>query len=158
MSQPIVYVDTSEVRAGRLDELKDAMKDLTEFVEANEPQLIAYHVCFSGDGTRMTVLHINRDSASLRAHLAIAGPKFPPIGELIDMLAIDVYGRPDDDLVRQLRDKPRCWAAAPYASMTCMSASLVCRFAHSAIRSGAQIHVGPWPHEGWPATAARCRC
>jgi hypothetical protein len=105
MSQPIVDVDTSEVRAGRLDELKAAMKDLTEFVEANEPQLIAYHVCFSGDGTRMTVLHINRDSASLRAHSAIAGPKFPPIGELIDMLAIDVYGRPDDDLVRQLRDK-----------------------------------------------------
>jgi hypothetical protein len=105
MSQPIVYVDTSEVRAGRLDELKAAMKDLTEFVEANEPQLIAYHVYFSDDGTRMTVLHINRDSASLRAHLAIAGPKFPPIGELIDMLAIDVYGRPDDDLVEQLRDK-----------------------------------------------------
>ena len=105
MSQPIVYVDTSEVRAGRLDELKAAMKDLTEFVEANEPQLIAYHVYFSDDGTRMTVPHINRDSASLRAHLAIAGPKFPPIGELIDMLAIDVYGRPDDDLVEQLRDK-----------------------------------------------------
>jgi hypothetical protein len=105
MSQPIVYVDTSEVRAGRLDELKAAMKDLTEFVEANQPQLIAYHVYFSDDGTRMTVLHINRDSASLRVHLAIAGPKFPPIGELIDMLAIDVYGRPDDDLVEQLRDK-----------------------------------------------------
>ena len=79
MSQPIVYVDTSEVRPGRLDELKAAMKDLTEFVEANEPQLIAYHVYFSDDGTRMTVLHINRDSASLRAHLAIAGPKFPPL-------------------------------------------------------------------------------
>jgi hypothetical protein len=28
MSQPIVYIDTSEVRPGRLDELKAAMNDL----------------------------------------------------------------------------------------------------------------------------------
>ena len=42
MSQPIVYVDTSEVRPGRLEELKAAMNDLARFVQANEPQLIAY--------------------------------------------------------------------------------------------------------------------
>ena len=105
MSQPIVYVDTSEVRAGRLEELKAAMDDLTQFVEANEPQLLGYNVYFSDDGTRMTVLHINPDSASLEFHMKVAGPKFPPIGEFIDMLAIDVYGRPDDALVKRLRHK-----------------------------------------------------
>lgn len=105
MSQPIVYVDTSEVRAGRLEELKAAMDALTQFVEANEPQLLGYNVYFSDDGTRMTVLHINPDSASLDFHIKVAGPKFPPIGEFIDMLAIDVYGRPDDALVERLRHK-----------------------------------------------------
>jgi len=104
-SQPIVYVDTSEVREGRLDELKTAMDDLTEFVEANEPRLLAYNVYFSDDGSRMTVLHINPDSASLEFHMKVAGPKFPPIGEYITMLAIDVYGRPDDALVERLRQK-----------------------------------------------------
>jgi hypothetical protein len=53
----------------------------------------------------MTVLHINPDSASLEFHMEVAGPKFPPIGEFIDMLAIDVYGRPDDALVERLRQK-----------------------------------------------------
>lgn len=43
-AQPIVYVDTSEVRAGRLEELRAAMADLAEFVEANEPRLLAYNV------------------------------------------------------------------------------------------------------------------
>ncbi|MGH3731552.1 MAG: hypothetical protein ACRDTU_22825 [Micromonosporaceae bacterium] len=105
MSQLIVYVDTSEVRPGRLEELKVAMEDLTRFVEANEPQLIAYNVYFSDDGTRMTVLHVNPDSASLTSHMEVAGPKFPPIKEFITMLAIDVYGRPDDTLVERLRDK-----------------------------------------------------
>jgi hypothetical protein len=104
-SQPIVYVDTSQVREGRLEELKAAMRDLAEFVEANEPQLLAYHVYFSDDGARMTVLHINVDSASLELHMEVAGPKFPPIGEFIDMLAIDVYGRPEAALVERLRQK-----------------------------------------------------
>ena len=36
MTQPIVYVDTSEVRDGRLKELKAAMDDLTGFVEAKQ--------------------------------------------------------------------------------------------------------------------------
>jgi hypothetical protein len=51
MSQPIVYVDTSEVRPGRLEGLKAAMNDLARFVQANEPHLLAYNVYFTGDGT-----------------------------------------------------------------------------------------------------------
>jgi hypothetical protein len=105
MAQPIVYVDTSEVRPGRLEELKAAMDDLARFVQANEPQLLACHVYFNDDGTRMTVLHINPDSASLEFHMEVAGPRFPPIGEFIKMLSIDVYGRPDGGLVQRLRQK-----------------------------------------------------
>jgi len=105
MSQPIVYIDTSEVRAGKLDELKVAMAALTAFVEANEPQLLAYNVYFSDDGGRMTVLHINPDAASLEFHMNVAGPKFVPIAEYINMLAIDVYGQPGTALVDQLRRK-----------------------------------------------------
>jgi hypothetical protein len=104
-SQPIVYVDTSEVRRGRLDELKAAMDDLTEFVEANEPRLLGYQVYFSDDGDRMTVLHINPDSASLEFHMNVAGPKFSPIGDFINMLGIDVYGDPGEALVDRLRQK-----------------------------------------------------
>jgi hypothetical protein len=105
MSQPIVYVDTSEVRAGRLDELKAAMAELTRFVEANEPRLLAYQVYFTDHDARMTVLHINPDPASLQFHLDVAGPLFGPIGEFITMLSIDVYGRPDEGIVARLRKK-----------------------------------------------------
>ena len=105
MSPPIVYVDTSEVQDGCLHELRTAMEDLVRFVEAHEPQLLAYNVLFSEDDTRMTVLHINPDSASLAFHLDVAGPKFPAIADFINMLAIDVYGRPDRAVVERLREK-----------------------------------------------------
>jgi len=107
MAQPIVYLDTSEVKPGRLEELKVAMADLARFVKANEPQLFAYNVYFSENGSRMSVLHINPDSASLVYHLTVAGPKFPPIGEFLRLLSIDVYGRPDDQLVERLRQKAK---------------------------------------------------
>jgi hypothetical protein len=105
MAQPLVYVDTSEVRFGQLNDLKLAMGELVRFVDANEPRLVAYHVYFNEDGTRMTVVHISPDSAALEHHMRVAGPKFPPIGEFIRMLSIDLYGRPDAELVEQLQRK-----------------------------------------------------
>ena len=77
MAQPIIYLDTSEVRPGRLEKLKAAMNDLAQFVQANEPQLLAYSVYFNDDRTRMSVLHINPDSASLARHMKIAGRSSP---------------------------------------------------------------------------------
>jgi quinol monooxygenase YgiN len=105
MSEPIVYIDRSEVRDGKLDELKRAMRELAALVEANEPQLGAYRVYFTEDGTRMTVIHMHADSASLELHMKVAGPAFPRFVDLVRLLTIDVYGRPPEDLMQAIRDK-----------------------------------------------------
>ncbi len=104
-SNPIVYIDRSEIREGKLEELKTAMKELVELVEANEPRLIAYNVYFTEDGTRMTVVHIHLDSASLEFHMKVAGPAFPKFVEFVELLTIDVYGKPSEDLLEQMRKK-----------------------------------------------------
>jgi hypothetical protein len=54
MSEPIVYIDTSEIQEGRLEELKRVISELIKFVETSEPPLIAYNVYFNEDGTRIT--------------------------------------------------------------------------------------------------------
>jgi hypothetical protein len=54
-SDVILFVDTSDVREGALEALKPALDRLVDFVEANEPRLIAYNVYVSEDGTRLTV-------------------------------------------------------------------------------------------------------
>lgn len=38
MAEPLVFVDNSEVREGKLEELKTAIKDLAKFARANEPR------------------------------------------------------------------------------------------------------------------------
>jgi quinol monooxygenase YgiN len=101
----IVYMDSSEVREGALEELKAGMKELVDFVDANERQLIAYNVYFSDDGTQMTVVSVHPDSASLEYHMEVAGPVFRKFVELITLSSIDVYGKPSEGALRQLHAK-----------------------------------------------------
>jgi len=105
MSEPILYIDHSEIYAGKLEELKTAMNELVELVESNEPQIIAYNVYFNEDGTRITVVHVHADSASLAFHMKVAGPAFPKFAQFVKLLSIDVYGKLTDDLLEQVRRK-----------------------------------------------------
>lgn len=107
MSPPLVYVDTSDVREGALEELKGAIKELVEFIDANEPQLIAYNVFLSDDGSQMTVVHEHVDSASLDYHMEVAGPAFRRFADLITLSSIRVYGEPSDTALTQLHEKAR---------------------------------------------------
>ena len=107
MSQPLVYVDTSEVREGALEELKAAIAELAEFIEQNEPRLLSYNVYFSDDGRRMTVLHVHPDSASLDFHMEVAGPRFAKFADLLTLSSIHVYGEPSEKARRQLEVKAR---------------------------------------------------
>jgi hypothetical protein len=67
------------------------MNDLARFMHANEPRGWPTTCTSITGGTRMSVLHINPDSASLELHMKVAGPKFPPIGDFIRLLSIYVY-------------------------------------------------------------------
>jgi quinol monooxygenase YgiN len=103
----ILYVDTSDVRDGALEELKNAIEGLVEFVESNEPQLIAYNIYFSDDGTRMTVVSVHPDSASLEYHMEVAGPLFRQFVELVALASIHIYGDPSEKVLQQSHEKAR---------------------------------------------------
>ncbi|MGH3024529.1 MAG: hypothetical protein ACRDNI_12800 [Gaiellaceae bacterium] len=102
-----MYVDTADVREGALDELKRGMEELVDFVAANEPRVIAYNVYFSDDGTRMTVVHVHPDSASLEYHMEVAGPVFLRFVELVRLTSIHVFGEPSEKLLTELHGKAR---------------------------------------------------
>ncbi|MEV6104005.1 hypothetical protein AB0M28_04700 [Streptomyces sp. NPDC051940] len=105
MAEPIYYVDHSDIREGRIGEVREGMRDLALFVEAREPQLIAYDFYIDESDSTMTVLAVHPDSASMEVHLQLGGPKFREFAALIRMRSIDVYGRPGAGVVAQLREK-----------------------------------------------------
>lgn len=104
-SKPIVIVDYSEVRKGKLEELKTAMNELVEFVAVNEPRMIAHNIYLNEDGTRMTVFQVHPDSASAEFHMKVAGSAFPKFVEFIRMSGVDIYGKPSPDLLERMRLK-----------------------------------------------------
>jgi hypothetical protein len=107
MTNVILYVDVSDVREGALRELQPAMRRLADFVEANEPQLIAYNVYFSEDGARMTVASVHPDSASVEYHMKVAGPLFREFVELVTLSSIHIYGEPSEKVVEGAQEKAR---------------------------------------------------
>lgn len=105
MAEPLIYVDVAEVREGVLADLKEAITELAEFIEEHEPQLLSYNAYFSDDGVHMSVVHVHADPASLDRHLDIAGPRFARFADLVTLRSIQLYGRPSEHALRQLRDK-----------------------------------------------------
>jgi len=105
MSESIVYIDCSEIRAGKLEDVKEAIAQLVLFVNEHEPQLISYGIFIAEDSSTMSVVAVHPDSASMEFHLEIGGPEFRKFAELIDLRSIDVYGQPGDAVLNQLQQK-----------------------------------------------------
>jgi len=110
--EPLVLVDSSEIREGKLDELKNAMTDLAGFVESNEPRPIAYQMFLDDAGSLMTVVQVHPDSASAETHMKVATPLFARFTDLVQLRTIDIYGTPSDRLLAQMRQKADVLGAA----------------------------------------------
>ena len=113
MSEPIIVVDSSEIREGKLEELKAALTELVEFVEAKEAEALAYNIHFDESGTRMAVVQIHPSSASMEFHMEVAGPIFRRFMDLLTLSRVDFYGRPSERLLDQMRRKARVLGNAP---------------------------------------------
>lgn len=107
MSRPIVYIDTSAIREGKLGELEAAMRHLAEFVDENVPQLISYGFYLDQDQSRMTVVAVHPDASSIEFHMDACGGEFAKFAELIELLSIDVYGRIGDAVLQRFHHKAR---------------------------------------------------
>jgi quinol monooxygenase YgiN len=113
MAAPLIVVDTSEVHDGRLEELRAAVAELVEFVEANEAEPLAYNVYFDEQGTTMTVVQVHPSSESFERHMELAGPVFRKFADLLTLSRIDFYGTPSRIALDQMRRKAELLGNAP---------------------------------------------
>jgi hypothetical protein len=104
-SEPIVYIDHSDIREGALDELKAGVRALVDYIEAREPQLIAYGFHIDDETMTMTVVAVHPDSASLELHMDVGGAEFRKLSPLLTLKSIECYGRPSEKALEQLRLK-----------------------------------------------------
>ncbi len=113
MSSLLLVVDSSDIHVGKLEEVKAGVVDLVAFVEENEAEPLAYDIYFDEAGTRMTVVQIHPDSASLEHHLTVAGPVFRRFADLLKLREVDVYGDASEAALEQIRGKAQLLGDAP---------------------------------------------
>ena len=107
MTDAIVYIDYSEIRPGKVQEVRRRIIDVVEFIQASEPQLIVYAFSIDETAPSMTVVAVHPDSASLDLHIRIGSPAFRTLADFIDLRSIDVYGAISQTVLDQLRAKAR---------------------------------------------------
>lgn len=105
MNSPIIYIDCSKIRDGKLEHLKTALFDLKSLVEINIPRLISYSFYLNEVETELTVVAVHPDSESLDFHLDMGRKQFEKFKELVDLLSIEVYRQVDDFTLGSLRKK-----------------------------------------------------
>lgn len=104
-SEPIVYIDHSDIREGAIAELRAGVQRLVGFIDAREPRLIAYGFYIDEEAGKMTVVAVHPDQASLELHMDIGGEEFRKLAHLLTLTAIECYGRPSERALEQLREK-----------------------------------------------------
>jgi quinol monooxygenase YgiN len=107
MPNPIVYIDRSEIRDGKLEEVKAAMKRLAAFIFQNNPHIISYGFFLDEDGTCMTVVGVHPDSSALEFHMDVGDVEFRKFADLVDLSSISIYGDVSDAALERLHRKAR---------------------------------------------------
>lgn len=104
-AEHIVYLDHSDVRAGRIDDLRSGVSELVGAMARLEPRLVAYGFHFDDAASRMTVTAVHPDSASLELHLELGRERFRELGPMLTLREIEVYGPISDRARSMLREK-----------------------------------------------------
>ena len=115
MPDPLIVVDTSKVHEGKLEEVRAGVAELVEFVEANEPEPLAYNIYFDEEGTTMTVVQAHPSSESFERHMEVAGPVFRGFTGLVTLSRVDFYGKPSGAALEQMRQKAKLLGSATVA-------------------------------------------
>jgi hypothetical protein len=105
MTGPFIFIATNRLKQGRLDSEKKRLPELIDFIQANEPRLIAFNEYANEDGTEVAVVQVHPDADSMVFHMElIAERAASAYADTIDATTnIDVFGTPSDTVTDMLR-------------------------------------------------------
>jgi hypothetical protein len=107
MPGPFIFIATNRLRPGKLDDERRRVPDLVDFIQANEPRLIAFNEYADEEGTEVAVVQIHPDAGSMVYHMKlIAERAASAYAETIEATtSIQVFGMPGDVVTETLRQQ-----------------------------------------------------
>ena len=107
MPSPFIFIATNRLKPGQLDRERERVLDLVEFIEGNEPRLIAFNEYVNEVGDEVSVVQVHPDAASMEAHMQIVRERAQAAyAETLDAtVRVQVFGRPTQAIVEMLRQQ-----------------------------------------------------
>ena len=105
MSGPFIFIATNRLKPGKFDEEKARVPGLAEFIEANEPRLLAFNEYANEEGTEVSVVQVHPNADSMAFHMEVVAERAAAAcAETVDATTgIQVFGTPGKAVVEMLR-------------------------------------------------------
>jgi quinol monooxygenase YgiN len=105
MSKPFTFIGTHKIKGGKLEEYCEHLHELVEFVEANEPRVIAFNLYVDEAANRVAGVQVHPDAESMQFHMRLVHEHIS--GAYQDYIeateSIEVYGEVPDALLEGMR-------------------------------------------------------
>jgi quinol monooxygenase YgiN len=102
MSGPLINVLTYTIKPGKQEEARKRIAELVDFVETNEPRMIAFHAYLDQDGKRLSIVQVHPDSASMEFHMQVNAKHFATAFDWLDGMSDQYFGPISDALAAEL--------------------------------------------------------
>ena len=100
MSKPLIVISKFRVKEGKLEELREYYNKIVDIIEANKPQIIAFHGFLNEEGTEVTVIHVHPDTAAMEYHIQVVkenwDESFGQYTQMVEGTTIEYYGTPPE--------------------------------------------------------------
>jgi biotin carboxylase len=105
MSAPFIFIATNRLKPGKLADERNRVPGLVDFVQANEPRLIAFNEYINDDGTEVAVVQVHPDAESMASHMEVVAERAAAAyAETVEATtSIQVFGTPSDAVLEMLR-------------------------------------------------------
>lgn len=71
MSGPLIFVSTYKLKGGQLEAYKSWTQGLVEYVQANEPRMVAFNLYVNDEGTEVAGIQVHPDGESMQRHISV---------------------------------------------------------------------------------------
>jgi hypothetical protein len=107
MPGPFIFIATNKLKPGKLEEERERAGELSDFIQANEPRLLAFNEYADESGTEVGVVQVHPDAQSMRFHMGVVRERAArAYAETLQATtAIQVFGSPDEAILAMLRDQ-----------------------------------------------------
>jgi quinol monooxygenase YgiN len=84
MPGPLIYVGHYTIKPGNQEDARRRLAELVDFVETNEPRMIAFHAYLDRDSNTVSIVQVHPDSASMEFHMQVNAKHFATSFDWLD--------------------------------------------------------------------------